>query len=149
MSPHHTDQMSQWSQVSRIALCMAKVKVTQLVSEWVSEWQGHLLSCSGQLKKKINLKAVNACNDLLKFSGEILPKRGLKAHIFGYLLNFSSSLYDRHQFRWLWWLFYSVWYQPINALWVKEYEISIMYYYLVKVVEMPQYHSSQNYCKSS
>ena len=50
MSPHHTDQMSQWSQVSRIALCMAKVKVSDSVSDWVSEWQGHLLSCSGQLK---------------------------------------------------------------------------------------------------
>ena len=32
MSPHHTDQMFQWSQVSRIALCMAKVKVTDSVS---------------------------------------------------------------------------------------------------------------------
>ena len=30
MSPHHSDQMSQWSQVSRIALYMAKVKVTDL-----------------------------------------------------------------------------------------------------------------------
>ena len=28
MSPHHSDQMSQWSQVSRIALCMAKVNVS-------------------------------------------------------------------------------------------------------------------------
>ena len=37
MSPHHTDQMSQWSQVSRIALCMAKVKVSDSVSESVSE----------------------------------------------------------------------------------------------------------------
>ena len=27
MSPHHTDQMYQWSQVSRIAPCMSKVKV--------------------------------------------------------------------------------------------------------------------------
>ena len=38
MFPHHSDQMSQRSQVSRIALCMAKVKVTQLVSEWVTDW---------------------------------------------------------------------------------------------------------------
>ena len=37
MSPHRTDQMSQWSQVSRIALCMAKVKVTQWLSESVSD----------------------------------------------------------------------------------------------------------------
>ena len=43
--------MSQWSQVSRIALYMVKVNVTEWVSEWVSQWQGHLLSCSGQLKK--------------------------------------------------------------------------------------------------
>ena len=50
MSSHHSEQMSQWSQVSRIALCMAKVKVSELVSYLVSEWQGHLLSCSGQLK---------------------------------------------------------------------------------------------------
>merc|ERR1712208_274771 len=34
MSPHHSDQMSQWSQVSSIALCMAKVKS---VSDSVSE----------------------------------------------------------------------------------------------------------------
>ena len=27
MSPHHSDQMSQRSQVSRVALCMSKVKV--------------------------------------------------------------------------------------------------------------------------
>ena len=29
MTSHHSEQMSQRSQVSRIALCMAKVKVTQ------------------------------------------------------------------------------------------------------------------------
>ena len=51
MSPHHSDQMPQWPQVSRIILCMAKVKVSEWVSQSVSEWQGHLLSCSGQLKK--------------------------------------------------------------------------------------------------
>jgi len=53
MFPHHSDKMSQRSQVSRVALCMSKVKVplvSELVSEWVSEWLGHLLSCSGQLK---------------------------------------------------------------------------------------------------
>ena len=33
MSPHCTDQMSQWSQVSRITLCMSKVKVL-----WLTEW---------------------------------------------------------------------------------------------------------------
>ena len=49
MSPHHSDQMSQRSQVSGAALCMSKVKVAW-VSQSVSEWQGHLLSCSGQLK---------------------------------------------------------------------------------------------------
>ena len=37
MSPHHSDQMSQWSQVSRIALCMSKVKVSQSVTELVSD----------------------------------------------------------------------------------------------------------------
>ena len=35
MSPHHSDQMSQRSQVSRVALCMSKVKVP-LVSESVT-----------------------------------------------------------------------------------------------------------------
>ena len=45
--------MSQWSQVSRIALCLSKVKVSDSVTELVSQWQGHLLSCSGQLKKKM------------------------------------------------------------------------------------------------
>ena len=46
MSPDHSDQMSQRLQVSRVALCISKVKVPS-----VSQWQGHLLSCSGQLKK--------------------------------------------------------------------------------------------------
>ena len=53
MSSHHSDQMSQRSQVSAVALCMSKVKVlgvSESVSQWVSQWQGHLLSCSGQLK---------------------------------------------------------------------------------------------------
>ena len=37
-SKNLSDQMYQWSQVSRIALCMAKVKVTQIsVSQLVSE----------------------------------------------------------------------------------------------------------------
>ena len=49
MSPHHSDQMSQRSQVSRVPLCMSKVKVPW-VSEWVTQWQGHLMSCSGQLQ---------------------------------------------------------------------------------------------------
>ena len=35
-SKNLSDQMSQWSQVSRIALCMAKVKVTQSVSQSVT-----------------------------------------------------------------------------------------------------------------
>ena len=30
---------------------MAKVNVSESVSQWLSQWQGHLLSCSGQLKK--------------------------------------------------------------------------------------------------
>ena len=59
MSPHHSDQMVQWSQVSSIALCMAKVKVSDSVSQWVSEWQGHLLSCSGHLK--ISLSRIPVC----------------------------------------------------------------------------------------
>ena len=86
MSSHHSEQMSQRSQVSRIALrrCFQNVFVFVFVflsiflvrsclfitlikclkgrkslgslcnvkskSEWLSEWQGHLLSCSGQLK---------------------------------------------------------------------------------------------------
>ena len=41
MSPHHSDQMSQRSKVSRVALCMSKVKVPWVI-EWVSQWQGHL-----------------------------------------------------------------------------------------------------------
>ena len=36
MSPHHSDQMSQRSQVSWVALCMSKVKVPS-VSQFVSE----------------------------------------------------------------------------------------------------------------
>ena len=49
MSPHHSNQRSQRSSVSWVALCMSISKVLW-VSEWVTEWQGHLLSCSGQLK---------------------------------------------------------------------------------------------------
>ena len=49
---HHSDQMSQRSQVSRMALWCQKVKVPWL-SESVSQWQGHLLSCSGVAKKGI------------------------------------------------------------------------------------------------
>ena len=37
MSPHYSDQMSQRSQMSLVALCMSKVKVLW-VSEWVSQW---------------------------------------------------------------------------------------------------------------
>ena len=46
MFPHHSDQMSQRSQVSKGHSVMSKVKVSQSVSQW----QGHLLSCCGQLK---------------------------------------------------------------------------------------------------
>ena len=59
MSPHHSDQMSQRSHVSRVALCKSKVKVlwvSESVSQWVSEWQGHLLSCSGQLKMEVKMR---------------------------------------------------------------------------------------------
>ena len=47
MSSHHSDQMSQRSQVSRVALWMT---ISKVLSQWLSQWQGHLLSCSGQLK---------------------------------------------------------------------------------------------------
>ena len=49
MSPYHFDQMSRRSKVSRVALCTSKVKVPS-VTHWLSQWQGHLLSCFGQLK---------------------------------------------------------------------------------------------------
>ena len=56
MSPHHSDQMSQRSQVSRAALCMSKSKVAQSVSQSVSDkvtyWAVRL--SSGQLKIKGN-----------------------------------------------------------------------------------------------
>ena len=42
MFPHQSVQVSQRSQVSRVALCMSKVEVL---------WQGYILSCSGQVKK--------------------------------------------------------------------------------------------------
>jgi len=45
-------------QVSRVALCMSKVKVSwQWVSQSVIQWQGHLLSCSGQLKKMLESRS--------------------------------------------------------------------------------------------
>ena len=49
MFPHQSDQVSQRSQVSRVPLCMSKVKVPW-VTDWLSQWQGHPLSCSWQLK---------------------------------------------------------------------------------------------------
>ena len=45
--------MSQRSQVNWVTFCMSISKipwVTESVSQWVRQWQGHLLSCSGQLK---------------------------------------------------------------------------------------------------
>ena len=50
MSSHHSDQMSQRSQVSRVALWMT---ISKVLSESVSQWQGHLLSCSGQLRRTL------------------------------------------------------------------------------------------------
>ena len=47
MSPHHSDQMSEMYNAHKIVFCMSISKVL-----WVSQWQGHLLSCSGQLKTK-------------------------------------------------------------------------------------------------
>ena len=47
MSPHHSDQISGKSEVNWIVFC---VTISKVLSESVSEWQGHLLSCSGQLK---------------------------------------------------------------------------------------------------
>ena len=44
MSPHHSDQMSQRSQVSGVTLLVSFSK-GPLLTQWVSEWQGHLLSC--------------------------------------------------------------------------------------------------------
>ena len=53
------DQMSQRSQVSRLTLCRSKVKVLS-VSESVSERQGHLVSCFGQLKIMILVSMENS-----------------------------------------------------------------------------------------
>ena len=77
--------MSQWSQVSRIALCMAKVKVTESVSDSVSQWQGHLLSCSGQLKS------------ICQFSekGRDLPRRLFQAETPSRILAVSSLAWTR------------------------------------------------------
>ena len=49
---HHSHQMSQRSQVSGVCLWMWSSKV---LSQPVTEWQGHLLTCSGQLKIIIKL----------------------------------------------------------------------------------------------
>ena len=53
MSPHHSDQMSGRSEVNWIVFCMT------ISSQWFSEWQGHLLSCSGQLKTNYNDKILS------------------------------------------------------------------------------------------
>ena len=48
MFPHHSDQMSQRSpHVSWVTLWMS---ISKVLSDWLSQWQGHLLSCCGQLK---------------------------------------------------------------------------------------------------
>ena len=47
---YHFDQMSQRSQVSRVALWMTSSKVLHKWL-WLSHLQGHLLSSSGQLRK--------------------------------------------------------------------------------------------------
>ena len=46
---HHSesDQMSGRSEDNSIVFC---ISISKVLSEWVSQWQGHLLSCSGQLK---------------------------------------------------------------------------------------------------
>ena len=44
--------MSQWSQVSRIALCMAKVKVSQSVSQLVTRSPIELLWTAKNVSKK-------------------------------------------------------------------------------------------------
>ena len=84
MSPHHSDQMSQWSQVSRIALCMSKVKVSESVSEWVSEsvseWQGHLLSCSGQLKTTLYVECLRFVLSENQYSLPLCEKGGWDYH---------------------------------------------------------------------
>ena len=51
MSPHH------WSNVSKVTSFLGRslyAKSKSTVSDSVSEWQGHLLSCSGQLKNSCN-----------------------------------------------------------------------------------------------
>ena len=46
MSLHHSDQMSGRYEDYYIVFCMS---ISKVLSEWVSQWQGHLLSCSKQL----------------------------------------------------------------------------------------------------
>ena len=45
MFSHHSDQISQRSQVSLGSLCLI------LNQEWLSQWQSHILICPGQLKR--------------------------------------------------------------------------------------------------
>ena len=55
MFHYHSDQMSQRSQVSWIALYCQSQKVSEWLSERVSDqWQGHLLSCLWTAKHMLN-----------------------------------------------------------------------------------------------
>ena len=64
--------MSQRSQVSWVALCMSKVKVPS-----VSEWQGHLLSCCGQLKSRDFRDIKNYIRERFKKEGGKLTTTGV------------------------------------------------------------------------
>ena len=96
MSPHHSDQMSQRSQVSWVNLWMSKVKVPS-VTEWVTEWQGHLLSSSGQLNTNfLNLITLlwSALLYELRLS-EIWQLRKIKFMLFELFLIVSCGRYRR------------------------------------------------------
>ena len=65
MSHHHSDQMSQRSQVSRVALCMSNVKVLS-VTQWLSDSVSDKVTCSGQ-QKSTQSTFIKTCEDLTAF----------------------------------------------------------------------------------
>ena len=77
MSPHHSDQMSEMYNAHKIVFWMSISKVlSESVSESVSQWQGHLLSCSGQLKItiKLFLNVVHISFESIKESKWLSPR---------------------------------------------------------------------------
>ena len=126
MSPHHSDQMSQRSQVSRVALCMSNVKVLS-VTQWLSDSVSDKVTCSGQ-QKSTQSTFIKTCEDLTAFylflttDMTLFPNWSLpgrvkfswKGELYFWQVNFMEVLLRLVRFLWL-----SNCPQKHNLLWEK------------------------------